>query len=136
MQDSNASKERRALQVVVAVCSLVPIAAGAGGMLLGPAFLGNPVADSSDFDSHFRYLSGLLLGIGLAYALAVPGIVRQRKRFLLLGGIVVLGGFGRLLSMLTMGTPSPITIGALTMELLVTPVITLWQVRISRSTTS
>jgi hypothetical protein len=132
MQGFNARKEKRALQVVVAVCSLVPIAAGAGGMLLGPALLRNPVADSPDLDGHFRYLSGLLLGIGLAYALAVPGIERHRKRFLLLGGIVVLGGFGRLLSMLTMGAPSKITFGALAMELLVTPAITLWQVRISR----
>jgi len=52
-----------------------------------------------------------------------------------LGGIVVLGGFGRLPSMLTMGEPSPIMIGALAMELLVTPAITLWQMRISRRTT-
>jgi hypothetical protein len=136
MQEPDASKEKRALQVVVAVCSLVPIAGGAGGMLLGPAFFENPMTDSPDLDGHFRYLSGLLLGIGLAYLLAVPGIERQRKRFLLLGGIVVLGGCGRLLSMVTTGATSPIMIGALAMELLVTPVITLWQVRISRRTTS
>jgi hypothetical protein len=105
-------------------------------MLLGPAFFENPATHSPDLDGHFRYLSGLLLGIGLAYALAVPGIERQGKRFLLLGGIVVLGGCGRLLSMITTGATSPIMIGALAMELLVTPVITLWQMRISRRATS
>jgi hypothetical protein len=135
MQDYNGRKEKLALQVVVAVCSLVPIGAGAGGMLMGPTLFGNPIADSSDLDGHFRYLSGLLLGIGLAYALAIPRIQQRERRFLLLGGIVILGGFGRLLSMLTMGAPSPIMIGALAMELLVTPVITFWQMRISRQTT-
>jgi hypothetical protein len=49
---------------------------------------------------------------------------------------VVLGGFGRLLSMLTTGEPSLIMIGALAMELLATPIITLWQLRVARSTTS
>ena len=136
MRESNASKEKRALQAVVAVCSLVPIAAGAGGILLGPAFLGNPVVDSPDLDGHFRYLSGLLMGIGLAYAFAVPGIERRRKRFILLGGIVILGGLGRLVSMLKMGAPPPIMIGALAMELLVVPVITLWQIHLSRYTSS
>jgi Domain of unknown function (DUF4345) len=98
--------------------------------------VGDRAANTPDLDSHFRYLSGLLLAIGVAYAWSVPGIERQRERFLLLGGIVVLGGFGRLLSMLTMGAPSPVMIGALAMELLATPIITLWQLRIARSTTS
>lgn len=136
MRESSASKEKRALQAVVAVCSLIPIAAGAGGILLGPAFLGNSVVDSPDLDGHFRYLSGLLMGIGVAYALAVPGIERRRKRFILLGGIVVLGGFGRLVSVLKTGAPPPIMIGALAMELLVVPVITLWQMHISRYASS
>jgi hypothetical protein len=132
MWGARASNGKRALQVAVAVCSLVPIAAGAGGMLLGPAFLGNSVADFPDLDSHFRYLSGLLLGIGLAYAFGVPGIERRRERFLLLGGIVVLGGLGRLSSLLSRGAPSPIMISALVMELLVTPILTLWQMRVAR----
>jgi hypothetical protein len=136
MPGSSASKEKRALQIVVGIASMVPIAAGAAGALFGPLLVGNRAVDAPDLDSHFRYLSGLLLGIGIAYACAVPGIERQRERFLLLGGIVVLGGCGRLLSMLTTREPSPIMIGALAMELLATPIITLWQLHVARSTTS
>jgi Domain of unknown function (DUF4345) len=131
-RDSAARFERRALQVAVAIGSLVPISAGAGGMLMGPALLGDHAVNSGDLDGHFRYLSGLLLGIGLAYMSAVPQIERRGPRVFLLGCLVVLGGLGRLLSLLLRGPPSQIAIGALAMELLVTPALTLWQRRIGR----
>jgi hypothetical protein len=119
------------LQIAVAVCSLVPIAAGGAGMLLGPALVAG--VGEQDLDSHFRYLSGLLLGIGIAYASGVPGIERRRGRFLLLGGIVFVGGIGRLWSLLSIGTPSAIMLFALAMELVVTPLLTLWQLRVARA---
>jgi hypothetical protein len=128
MESGEAGK--RALQLAVAVCCLVPIAAGGAGMVLGPALVAG--ADMADLDSHFRYLSGLLLAIGLAYATGIPGIERKRARFLLLGGIVFVGGVGRLWSLLLVGTPSAIMIGALVMELGVTPLLTLWQLRVAR----
>jgi hypothetical protein len=122
--------ETRLLQTAVAVCSLVPILAGGAGVLLGPALVAG--ASERDVDSHFRYLSGLLLAIGLAYATAVPGIARKRMRFLLLGGIVLVGGLGRLWSLLAVGAPSSVMLGALAMELVVTPLLTVWQLRIAR----
>jgi hypothetical protein len=122
--------EKRALQIAVAVGSLVPISAGLVGVLRGPGFIDAHTAFSTDIDAHFRYLSGLLLGIGIAYLSAVPGIERRRTRFLLLGSIVVVGGFGRLLAILSAGSASPATIGALAMELLITPAITFWALRV------
>jgi len=119
------------LQSAVAVCSLVPIAAGGAGVVLGPALVGTD-GGGGDLDGHFRYLSGLLLGIGLAYAASVPGIERHRARFLLLGTIVVIGGLGRLLSLILMGVPSPVMLAALAMELIVTPLLTVWQGRVAR----
>jgi hypothetical protein len=124
--------ERRALQIVVAVGSLVPISAGLAGVLRGPGFIDAHTAFSTDINAHFRYLSGLLLAIGIAYMSAVPGIERSRSRFLLLGGIVVVGGFGRLLSIFAAGSASPATIAALAMELVVTPSITFWALRVGR----
>ena len=121
----------RALQTAVAVGSLVPIGAGAAGILFGPAPFGDNAGSLTDFDSHFRYLSGLLLGIGLAYLSAVLGIEGRRKRFLLLGSLVVIGGLARLLSVLSSGSASMAVLAALAMELLVTPALTFWQWRIS-----
>jgi hypothetical protein len=125
--------ERRILQVTVAIGSLVPIGAGAAGMLLGPRLLGSDAVGSGDLDSHFRYLSGLLLAIGLGFLSTTPRIETQGSRFRLLTGIVVVGGIGRLMSLLAIGPQSPAMIAALGMELLVTPVLALWQHRFART---
>jgi hypothetical protein len=123
--------ERRALQIVVALASLIPISAGAAGVVLGPGLVdetGAPIAA----DSHFRYLSGLLLGIGLAFVTTIPRIEAQKARFSTLAAIVVIGGLARLLSLLLLGYPDrPMTV-ALVMELVVTPLLALWQGRVAR----
>jgi hypothetical protein len=123
--------ERRALQIVVAAASLVPLGAGAAGMVLGPRLVESGALGSVDLDSHIRYLSGLLLGIGLGYESTVPHIERQGTRFRLLTAIVVLGGLGRLVSLLAVGPPSAAMKAALVMELVVAPALALWQRRIA-----
>jgi hypothetical protein len=126
--------EKRALQIVVAIGSLVPIGAGAAGIILGPRMLDMGIADPTDLDSHFRYLSGLLLAIGIGFASTVPAIETHGSRFRLLTGIVVVGGVGRLLSLFTVATPSRAMTAALIMELVVTPGLALWQCRVAHRT--
>jgi hypothetical protein len=122
--------EKRWLQIAVALGGLAPVGAGLSGALLGPAMLGQ-VGDGA-LDSHIRYLSGLLLGIGLAFWSTIPGIERQGARFGLLTLIVVVGGFCRALGMLIWGPPGPIMSLALIMELGVTPLLYLWRERVAR----
>jgi hypothetical protein len=124
--------ERLALQITVAIGSVVPIGAGAAGVLLGPAMIGPDRAAGGDLDSHFRYLSGLLLAIGFAYVSTIPRIETHERRFRWLTFIVVVGGFGRLASLLMAGAPSLIMRAALVMELIVTPALALWQRRVAR----
>lgn len=126
--------EKRVLQIVVMVGSLVPIGAGAAGMIFGPRMTDGNFAGSADLDSHFRYLSGLLLAIGIGFASTVPAIETHSVRFRLLTGIVVVGGIGRLLSLLSVGPPSRAMIAALVMELVVTPGFALWQGRVAGQT--
>ena len=123
--------ERRALQVAVALGSLIPISAGAAGILLGPRLVASASAAPPDLDSHFRYLSGLLLAIGFGFASTIPRIETHQRRFRLLTAIVVLGGIGRMLSLLSIGPPSPVMLAALVMELVVTPALALWQHRVT-----
>jgi hypothetical protein len=127
-----ASIEKRIFQAVVTVGSLVPIGAGAAGILYGPALVGAQGPALGDLDSHFRYLSGLLLAIGLGYLSTVPAIETRGRRFALLTALVVFGGVGRLVSIASVGPPSPIMAAALVMELLVTPVLAAWQWRLAR----
>ena len=125
--------ERRLLQAAIALAALVPLTAGTLGMIQGPEFLrGVAPAPPIDLDSHFRYLSGLLAGIGLGFASCIPAIERQGARFRLLGLIVVLGGLARLGSLLGVGVPGPGHVFGLAMELAVVPLLMLWQARIAR----
>jgi hypothetical protein len=123
--------ERRALQIVVAVASLIPISAGLAGILLGAAMV-DATAPPIDADSHYRYLSGLLLGIGIGFATAIPRIETRTARVRLLTAIVVIGGLGRLLSLLLRGIPDKSMLLALVMELVITPALALWQGRVAR----
>lgn len=125
--------ERLLLQISVAIGGLVPVAGGMAGVIWGPALLGESAR--GPLDSHFRYLSGLLAAIGIAYWTAVPDIEREGLKFSLLTLIVVAGGFSRALGMLIMGPPGPAMSAALVMELVVAPLLYLWQVRVQRRAT-
>jgi hypothetical protein len=124
------SGEKRLLQAVVALACLVPILGGGFGVIEGPAML--DIAAPAPAAAHFRYLSGLLLGIGVGFLAMVPRIEAHGGRFRLLAGIVVIGGLGRLLSVAIAGGADPVTMFALAMELAVTPLLAWWQSRIAR----
>lgn len=124
-------RERLWLQRVVGVAGLVPVGAGLYGVVFGAALTGDAGLSLSG-SSHYRYLSGLLLAIGLMYWSGIPAIETRKGRFQLLTLIVVIGGLSRLVGLLLTGVPSLIMIAALVMELVVTPLICLWQMRIAR----
>jgi tetrahydromethanopterin S-methyltransferase subunit E len=117
--------EKRALQIAVAVAAGVPVSAGMWGVLAG---VGAPGAFA---DSQYRYLSGLLVGVGFAFWAMVPWIERRRWPFRALGAIVVIGGMARLGAALASGASQAIW-AALAMELIVTPILVLWRERVER----
>ncbi len=122
---------RRALQAAIAVFGLIPVGAGLAGVLLGPRMVEHAAA-SLPLDSHYRYLSGLLLGIGLVYWSLIPSIERRGGAFRILTLVVFVGGLGRLGGGFASGLPDLPMQGALVMELVVTPLLCLWQSRVAR----
>ncbi|MCT8001533.1 DUF4345 domain-containing protein [Sphingomonas sanguinis] len=127
-----ARTERLLLQLVVAVACLVPLSIGGISVAKGPGWLGHPPAIPTDLDSQFRYVSGIFLGLGLAFVTCIPAIERKGARFRLLGLLVVAGGLARALSWAMVGAPSIGHQLGLTMELGVVPLLMLWQGRVSR----
>jgi predicted MFS family arabinose efflux permease len=123
-------RERRLLQQVIAVAALVPVLSGLSGVVFGFALTGDRTMSVSA-DSHFRYLSGLLLGIGLCFWSTIPSIEEKTTFFRFLTLVVVLGGIARLLGLWLTGVPSLTMLAALFMELVVTPVLCLWQTRVA-----
>jgi Domain of unknown function (DUF4345) len=124
------ANQARTLRIVIAVACLVPIGAGAAGVVTGPAMVGITAAPAGA-DSHFRYLSGLLLAIGLLFATTIRRIEQTGPRFRLLAAIVVIGGLCRLFGALVAGAADLTTVLALCMELGVTPALVLWQARVA-----
>lgn len=109
---------------------LVPITGGAAGVLLGPELVGSS-EPAPDLDSHFRYLSGVFLGVGLGFLWTVPRIEREGTLFRLLALFVVTGGLARLLSLIQVGPPSGPHLIGLVLELVVVPLLAVWQRRIA-----
>jgi hypothetical protein len=119
--------ERRLLQIAVAAAGLVPVAAGALGAFRPELLIGGPPHALT----HGAYLSGLLLGLGLAFWSLIPTIERQAHVFGLLTGLVVLGGLARAFTAARLGAWNLSVELPLVMELAVTPALWLWQRRVS-----
>jgi len=124
-------RSKNVLRVAVAVGGIVPVAAGLAGMFFGPRMIDGQVV-VTDVDSHFRYLSGLLLAIGLGFWSTIPEIERTTNRFRLLTVLVIFGGLGRLIGLWLGGVPGLPMLLALGMELVVTPGLCFWQSTVAR----
>ena len=122
-------RERTLLQAVVALTCFVPLSAWLAGFIGGAAWL--LPTPATDMDSHFRYLSGLFLGLAIGFVSCIPGIERKGGRFRLLGLMVVVGGFARLWSMIATGAPSASHLTGLGIELIVVPLLLGWQARVA-----
>lgn len=124
--------ERRLLQAAVALGCVVPLLAGGAGVIHGPRML-HGVANQvpADLGSHFRYLSGLLFAIGLAFASCIPAIEKKTARFRLLAFLVVVGGIGRAIGLASSGVPGTGHVFGLAMELGTVPLLVLWQARVA-----
>src|SRR5579875_4036643 len=121
--------EKRLLQFVILVAGCVPVVAGFLGALKGADFMGGGLGPGGD--SQFRYLSGLLLGIGLVFWWCIPSIERRTETVRALAVVVVAGGIARAFGWIDHGDPGA-SRWALIMELGVTPLICLWQTRVAR----
>jgi hypothetical protein len=123
--------EKTLLQTAIAVGCLIPICAGFAGIIDGTYFVGGGTDGNVNVDSHFRYMSGILLAIGFGYALSIRHIEQHSDVFRLLTFFVLVGGLSRALGFLLDAVPEHGMQYAIIMELIVAPVIWLWQVRVA-----
>ena len=140
--NNNIRLATRLLQFSIAICGCVPVFAGLAGVVYGPHFIDNTMIDDAfinpinlaniNLDSHFRYLSGILLAIGIAFWSLIPSIETKGAQFRMLTLLVFIGGLGRAVALLHSGTPSHGMLFGLMMELVITPALCYWQSRIAK----
>jgi hypothetical protein len=122
--------ERKLLQIAFACAGLVLTIFGLAGVFFGANFMdltGNVV-----MDSYVRFLKGMLLAIGLIYWSSVPDIERHGERISLVTFILVLGAIPRLMAVIGHGVSTIGILISLGGELIVAPLLWLWQRRVAR----
>ncbi len=126
--------ERRLFQAAVALGCLSPLYFGLRGIIEGPAMLVGvePGQAAPDLLSHYRFLSGLFLGIGLALLSCLPAIERRSERFRWACVALVAGGLARGYGLQMGDAPSTAHRIALAAELGVVPLLLFWQARVAR----
>lgn len=122
-------KSKLFLQVTIAIAACVPVFAGVYGVINNVGIISEATILN---DNHIRYLSGLLLAIGLAFWSFIPKIETKTTKIRLLTFIVFVGGLSRAFGTVFHGELTPSIVFALTMELIITPLICFWQKKISQ----
>ena len=122
----------RLLPFAVAAGAVVPLAAGLAGIWQGLGLVGSGPGPA-EAESHFRYLSGLLLGLGCGFGWCALALPRRGQVFSVLCAVVVVGGVSRLLGLALGPLPPWPHLFGLVMELGVTPALWLWSRAASQS---
>ncbi len=114
---------RQAFKIILMILSLIPLFFAVTGLLGGAAQFGDTV--SAPLDNQFRYLSAfyLILFLLIWYVLAN---IEERGTVLRLAIVAIfIGGLARLYSYVNVGTPEPIQMAGMFLEL-GSPLIALW----------
>ena len=122
---------KRALQIVVAILSLLPLGVGTFGFVFGAGlFLPEGVA-TPRLDSQFRFLSAWDLGLACIVWWIIPRIEQQTALFRIVCLAVFLGGVGRVAAWYVTGSPGAAFLVVTFVELLM-PVLIPWQAHVAR----
>lgn len=96
-----------ALPTLAKTCGYACVAIGSAQLLLGAAAEPGLDRASSPVDSQVRFFGPVFAGYGLAWIAAASGDQPDLRRMRELGGVMALGGLGRLISRARTGRPHP-----------------------------
>ena len=124
---------KRALQILMGLLGVIPVATGLLGMMgvEDPFYVAVGVPPIVVLDTNLRFYSGIWLGLGLALFWLIPTIERQTVLFRVLWGMIFIGGIGRLLSMLLLAWPPVPFVAFTALEIVGAPLFIWWQSRLS-----
>ena len=117
---------KRGLQIALGIFSLIPLAFVILGFVSGAGRL-SPEGVTVDLDNQYRYFSGMYLAITLLIWHIIPTIEKQGRLTAIVCLAIFVGGLGRVVSMMTLGTPSQSQLVAVGIEMVVPVVFLLWQ---------
>ena len=119
----------RQLQITTALLGAVPVLTGLISMLgvSDPLYAALNLPHDATLDSNMRFFGGVWLGLGLSVWWLVPRIATETALFRTVWLMIFLGGVGRLVSLLAMGTPMLPFVGFTVLEIVGAPLFVWWQ---------
>ncbi|CAF0979279.1 unnamed protein product [Rotaria sp. Silwood1] len=126
------TNQRLALQIVIGLLAIIPLFVGLQGIFRGPNMLAEGYNYPLSVDSHFRYLSGLPVAIGLLLLRSLPTIDRDASDLRRVSLLIFIGGLGRLWGLITLGFDISTMVITL-VELFLFPFLCLWQYQVQKS---
>ncbi len=122
---------RKGLQIALGILSLIPISFAILGVVTGTGFFVEANVNVARLDNMFRYLSGTYILVTLLLWWAIPQIERVGTLLSLICVALVLGGIGRLVSVMTVGPGDAMQFAGMVLEL-GSPLFLLWQRAVAR----
>lgn len=119
----------RQLQITTTLLGAVPVLTGLISMmgLSDPLYATLNLPRDATLDSNMRFLGGVWLGLGLSVWWLVPRIATETALFRAAWLMIFLGGVGRLVSLLAVGTPMLPFVGFTVLEIVGAPLFVWWQ---------
>lgn len=123
---------KRALQIVLAILSLIPLTFAVMGLIGGGEIANGGSSVTAELDNQFRYLSAYYLSLFFLIWWVLQDLENRGTVLRLLILAIFLGGLARLYSYLTVGPPPMRAIGGMILEL-GSPVLIFWHGMIAKN---
>lgn len=121
--------QRKALEICLIAVAIIVISTGVLG-LLG---VDNPLYSSIELprlpllDTNLRFYSGIWLVLGVTMLLTFRHMEQHLILYRVLFGMIMVGGVGRALSILTLGAPPLPIVALMCLEIFASPLLLYWQ---------
>lgn len=123
---------RTAFKIILVILSFIPLYFAVTGLIGGAAGANGGVATTAALDNQFRYLSAFYLSLFFLIWWVLGDIDNRGGVFRLLILAIFIGGLARLYSYLNVGTPEPMQMVGMGLEL-GSPVLALVQRHLAHS---
>ena len=126
---------RKLLQITNIVLALITIVVAGASFISGinsPIYGSDAIPPIPSLDSNLRFMGGLGLGLGFALIWITPTIEKQGPLFRLIWICALLGGIGRLISMVMVGSPPLPLVLFTVIEVPGVPLLIYWQNQVAK----
>ena len=122
---------RRVFQIAVAATGGIAVVTGIAVVAAGASGLPGATAASATVDNELRFFAVFWLAFGIVALRAAARYQEAAQTIRCIAYVVFAAGTARLISLVTTGTPHPVFVGVMIVELVGAPWLLFWQSRLN-----